>query len=221
MRYLYYKIVLRGIFLTVALLLMANSVLSQQIVLDTYEQGLSDQWEAKSFKGETLYEVTTEDGIRCIKATAKASASALYYKIKYDVSKYPIIQWRWKISSVLQKGNALTKGGDDFAARVYVVFPSTFFWRTKAINYVWANTLPKGSSVPNAFTKNVFMIAVESGNELAGKWVVETRNLLEDYRNAFKKDPGKAGAVAIMTDTDNTGEQASAWYGPIILGSDR
>ena len=201
---------------------IVSPALAQEIiVLDSYEQGLSEKWVSKSFKGQTRYEFTEEQGIRCIKATSKASASALYYKIKYDVHKYPIIQWRWKISGTLSKGNALTKEGDDFAARVYVVFPSTFFWRTKAINYVWANTLPKGASVPNAFTKNVIMIAVESGNKLVGQWVEETRNLLEDYRNAFKKDPPKAGAVAIMTDTDNTGEQATAWYGPIILRTSR
>ena len=188
---------------------------AQEILLDDYEEGLSDQWEQKSFKGETRYEVTVEDGQRCIKATSRSSASALYYKIKYDARKYPLIQWRWKISKVLAKGNALTKEGDDYAARVYVVFPSTFFWRTKAINYVWANTLPKGKAVPNPFTGNVIMIAVESGNELAGTWVQETRNLLKDYKKIFKKDPPRIGAVAIMTDTDNTGEEATAWYGPI------
>jgi len=45
-------------------------------------------------------------------------------------------------------------------------------------------------------------------------------NLLEDYRKCFGEDPPKAGAVAIMTDTDNTGEQAAAWYGTIRLLSD-
>jgi len=189
--------------------------LAREIVLDTYEGGLSDQWEQKSFKGETRYEGTVEDGYRCIKATSRSSASALYYKIKYDQRKYPLIQWRWKISRVLAKGNALRKEGDDYAARLYVVFPSTFFWRTKAINYVWANTLPKGKAVPNPFTGNAIMVAVESGNDLAGKWVRATRNVLDDYRKVFKKDPPRIGAVAIMTDTDNTGEEATAWYGPI------
>jgi len=133
--------------ITVTLLGRVPLVPAQEIVLDPYEEGLSDQWEEKSFKGETRYEVTVEDGQTCVKATSRSSASALYYKIKYDARKYPVIQWRWKISKVLAMGNALTKEGDDYAARVYAVFPSTFFWRTKAINYVWANTLPKGKAV--------------------------------------------------------------------------
>jgi hypothetical protein len=50
-----------------------------------------------------------------------------------------------------------------------------------------------------------------------GQWLEEKRNLVEDYRKCFGEDPGKAGGVAIMTDTDNTGEKAMAWYGPIRL----
>jgi regulator of sigma D len=61
------------------------------------------------------------------------------------------------------------------------------------------------------------MIAVESGSARVGQWLDEKRDLLEDYRKCFGEDPPKAGAVAIMTDTDNTGEQAVAWYSPIRL----
>jgi hypothetical protein len=41
------------------------------------------------------------------------------------------------------------------------------------------------------------------------------RNLLDDYRQAFGEEPPNVGAIAIMTDTDNTGETAVAWYGDI------
>jgi hypothetical protein len=59
------------------------------------------------------------------------------------------------------------------------------------------------------------MIAVESGPELAGQWVTVRRNVVDDYRKAFGEDPPQVGAIAIMTDTDNTGESATAWYGDI------
>jgi hypothetical protein len=59
------------------------------------------------------------------------------------------------------------------------------------------------------------MVAVESGDGNAGRWVDEERNLVEDYRRAFGENPPMVGAVAIMTDTDNTGEHAVAWYGAI------
>ena len=63
------------------------------------------------------------------------------------------------------------------------------------------------------------MLAVESGNRKAGQWVFEERDLLADYRLLFGTDPQAANAIAIMTDTDNTGENAEAWYGDISLST--
>ena len=192
-------------------------VRADEILLDDYKKGLSPGWIEKSFKGKTDYQVTREDGQWCIKATSRSAASALYYKIKYDIRDYPILTWRWKVDHVIAKGSALHKDGDDYGARVYVVFPSWAFWKTKALNYIWANKLPIGQAVANPFTANAMMIAVQSGPGLTGKWVEETRNVLEDYRRYFGTDPSRAGAIAIMTDTDNTGEEAAAWYGPIRI----
>jgi hypothetical protein len=199
------------------LLFPTPSALASDILLDDYQQGIGKNRKEKSFKGSTRYEVVREDGQLCIKATSEASASALYYEIEFDPRDYPFLAWRWKVSNILAKGDELNKEGDDYAARVYVVFPSALFWRTKAINYIWANKLPAGQAVPNPFTSNACMIAVQSGPSLVGQWLEEKRDLLEDYRKCFGEDPGKAGAVAIMTDTDNTGEQAVAWYCPIRL----
>ena len=188
-----------------------------EILLDDYKHGLSPKWEEKSFKGKTEYQVTREDKQLCIKASSNASASGLFYKIDYDSKEYPLLMWRWKVDHVLSKGDARYKDGDDYSARVYVIFPSWAFWRTKALNYVWANKFPQGEAVPNAFTKNAMMIAVESGPERTGQWIEEKRNVLEDYRRYFGGHPPKVGAIAIMTDTDNTGEAATAWYGPISI----
>ena len=204
----------------VIFMLSCLTVSAEEILIDEYKDGLSRKWEEKSFRGRTKYEVTREDNVFCVKATSTASASALYYKIRYDAKNYPILNWRWKVNGVLSKGNALYKNGDDYAARVYVVFPSLAFWRTKALNYIWANRLPEGDAVPNAFTSNAVMIAVESGPERTGQWVEERRNILLDYHKFFGTDSPEVGAIAIMTDTDNTGEDAIAWYGPIRILSD-
>lgn len=69
----------------------------------------------------------------------------------------------------------------------------------------------------NAFTANAKMIAVESGNGNAGQWLTEERDLFADYRTLFGVDPPEAQAIAIMTDSDNTGGVAEAWYGEILL----
>jgi hypothetical protein len=190
---------------------------AREKVLDDYRHGLGKGWQEKSFAGHTRYVVEEGPDGRHIKATSNAAASALYYRIEYEPGQWPLLRWSWKIEKTLARGDARRKDGDDYAARVYVVFPSVLFWQTRALNYIWANRLPKGEALANAFTANTVMIAVQSGDELAGRWRTEERNIVADFRRHFGSEPPKVGAIAIMTDTDNTGESAVAWYGPIFL----
>lgn len=187
------------------------------ITLDDYQQGLAKGWQEKVFKGRTTYTATQKDGQPCIAAFSQAAASGLFFEISFAPETRPILTWQWQVEHVLTQGDARRKAGDDYAARVYVVFPSLLFWRTKALNYIWDNRLPKETFIGNAYTKNAMMVVVESGPEKTGKWVTERRNIKEDFIKAFGETPPQVGAIAIMTDTDDTGETAKAWYGPIRI----
>ncbi len=206
-------------FIISLLIFTPSTVESAEIVLDDFSNGLKPEWSHKSFVGQTTYELIKDQNRPCIKATSKGTSSGLYYKINFDPKDYPLISWTWKVDHVLKKGNVYNKDTDDYAARIYVVFSSFFFWNTRAINYIWANTLPAGDAVLSTYTDNSVMIAVESGPENTGIWREEKRNILEDYKKFFNSEPGEVNAIAIMTDTDNTGEEASACYGPIRVMS--
>lgn len=169
------------------------------------------------FKGRTAYRVIREETGSVLQAKSHDAASVLILEQEIDLQKFPFLSWRWKVKNILAKGDARRKEGDDYAARIYVVFPHGFFPKTRTINYIWANRLPPGSIVPNPFTANAMMVAVESGAENAGAWMIESRNVRADYRAIFGEEPPLAGAVAIMTDTDNTGGSAVAWYDDIRL----
>lgn len=177
-------------------------------------------WDTKSFKGTTEYRPVTEGGRVVVRAVSHGSASGLIKKISFQPAKYRYLRWSWKVSHTVRGGDEKTKAGDDYAARVYVLFPGRFFWQLKAINYIWANKLAKGAAIQNAFVSNARMIAVESGNGKAGQWLSEERDLFADYRALFGEDPPDAEAIAIMTDTDNTGGSAEAWYGDIVLSTE-
>jgi len=178
-------------------------------------------WESKNFKGTTEYHLVKEDGRAVVKATSHDTASGLIRKISFQPSKHRYLRWSWKIAGTIKGGDEKLKSGDDYAARIYIVFPGKYFWQMKAINYIWANKLTKGNFVPSAYAAGSKMVAVESGNGKAGQWLTEERDLLADYRTLFGTDPPEAEAVAIMTDTDNTGGVAEAWYGDIILSTVR
>jgi len=188
-----------------------------EIIIDDFSNGLGPGWTEKSFKGKTLYTVNQDEGQSYLRATSNGTASALYYKIEYDPREYPYIAWKWKVDNIIEKGDATKKSGDDYAARLFVVFPSPFFVSTETLNYIWANKLPKGSSVPCPYMENNFMISVQSGPAKTGKWLAESKNIYEDYIKYFAKQPRKVGAIAIMTDTDDTKEKASARYGTIAI----
>ncbi|MDR3580075.1 MAG: DUF3047 domain-containing protein [Oryzomonas sp.] len=178
-------------------------------------------WEAKSFKGTTVYSLMRDDDRTVVKAVSKGTASGLFKKVKLDPKNFRYLRWSWKIAGTVKNGDETTKAGDDYAARVYVVFPGRFFWQTKAINYIWANRLARGEAIPNAFTSHAMMLAVESGPGRAGQWLAEERDILADYRRLFGDEPREIGAIAIMTDTDNTSSEATAWYGDITLSTAR
>jgi hypothetical protein len=160
-----------------------------------------------------------EDGRKFVKAKSSNAASGLIYKIEYDPEKYPFILWNWRVDKIIAGGDATQKSKDDYSARIYIAFPEFFFWNSKLINYIWANKLPKNNAIPSPFTSNSMMVGVESGNASTGKWITETRNIYEDYTRFFGRKPTRVSAIAIMTDTDETGGSTSASYGPIAICS--
>lgn len=204
------------------------------------ENALPIYWEPlylKDITRHTNYRLVNIGGQSVIEAKADASASGLIRKISIDPKEYPIIRWRWKITGLLKKGNVHQKSGDDYPARIYILFkydPTKlgFFEKLKyeiiklfygeypplaALNYIWASNAPKGLVVPNAYTERAMMFVVESGTKKLNRWVQEERNIYADYRKAFKGDPPMISGVAIMTDTDNTGEAVTAYYGDIFF----
>lgn len=198
------------------------------------------EWKPLTFKKierHTLYKLVKEDDTVVIKAVAEASASGLTREIKINPKEYPVIQWRWKVSNILKKGDVRKKEGDDYPARIYITFeydPNKlgFFEKAKyeaakllygqyppqgAINYIWESKAPIGTIIPNPYTDRVKMIVVESGEAKLNQWVNEERNLFEDYKKAFGEEPPMISGIAIMTDTDNTGETVTAYYGDILF----
>ena len=204
------------------------------------ENALPGDWKPLTFKKierHTSYTLVKDGETTVVKASANASASGLIRKITIDPKEYPIVQWRWKVSNLLQKGDVTRKEGDDYPARIYIAFEYDpkrlgFFEKAKyqgarllygeypplgAINYIWESRAPKGTVVPNPFTDRVKMIVVESGESMLNQWVSEERNIYEDYKKAFGDEPPAISGVAIMTDADNTDESAIAYYGDIVF----
>jgi len=192
-------------------------------------------------KTEAVYERgEREDGTPIIIATSNNAISTVTTPVTADPNIFQYLEWEWKIESVLEKGDLNKKDGDDFAARVYITFdydPSNLGFRERmryrlyktftsfdiplrSLNYIWANKAEVGTTAESPFTNWVQYIAVQSGNDNAGEWFTEKRNILDDFREVFGEDPPPISGITIMTDSDNTGETTRAYFGKITLSKE-
>lgn len=183
----------------------------------------------------TRYQLVSDSGKTVVQAHADKSMSGLIHTVRVDTRRYPRLRWRWKIAAPVAGADMTQKAGDDYAARVYVMFDyplarlplsdrikmkvaqSLYGQRlpTAALNYVWDNRQPVGTIQANTYTDRARMIVVRSGGADAQAWMTETRDLRADFKAAFGEDAPDVVAVAIATDTDNTGSRARAWYGDL------
>ncbi len=197
-------------------------------------------WKPLTFKKierHTAYTLVKQGEGVAVKAVSENASSGLTREIKINPKEFPIIQWRWKVTNVYKNGDVTRKEGDDYPARIYITFeynPNkvSFFEKAQyeavnlfygqyppiaAINYIWESKAPKGTMVPNPYTDKVIMFVVESGTDRLNTWVTEERNLYQDYKKAFGEEPPMISGVAIMTDTDNTKESATSFFGDILF----
>lgn len=193
--------------------------------------------EFRNIKRHSRYSLESVDGTTVVRAETDDSASGLIVRKPLDPEKTPILVWRWRISNIYEQGDAFNRNGDDYPARIYVAFAfepdragvfekaaraaAGLFYDGDlpgtALNYIWANRLETGRIIPNVYSDETRMIAVDSGAKKAGQWVAHRRNLKEDFRAAFGREAPAIIGIGIMSDSDNTGEKATAWYGDISL----
>lgn len=175
-------------------------------------------WEPHSFNGRTRYQLVTRDGRAAVRAECDGgTGSGLVLRRKIDLRATPVVAWRWRVDAVYSGLDPHSQSGDDYPARLYVVDEhSVLRWRTRAINYVWANSQPQGSDWPNPFTDKAHMVAVASGAPTGNDgWHTAKRNIRADFERFHDRELDSVNAVAIMTDCDNAGQSTEAWYGAI------
>lgn len=191
------------------------------------------------------FAMVDDAGVTVLRVRSQAAAGTLAHALSVATDSSPALAWRWKIDRVVAKANLETKQGDDFAARVYVFFDLpqgelSFGERATlalarlvhgeslpaaGICYVWDNRHARGTAAWNPYWGRIRMVVLESGNELAGKWVAEKRDLRADFIAAFGARDGKpvpaVTGIAVGNDTDQTREAATAWFGDVRIEASR
>lgn len=182
-------------------------------------------------KRDTVYTLTREDGRTVLRAAADGSASLYLTRFDPAVAVPATLQWRWKTDALVPGADNRDKKLEDAPLRVIVGFDGDFSTLPSSekgflladlpfatLMYIWSDHVPVESVIPSAHTSRVKMLVVASGFGGLGRWQAVRRNPAADYRRAFGAAPGRVLSVAVMTDTDNTGEKAVGEYADIRFG---
>lgn len=216
---------------------------NQEMLLGDFSQqtkSLPESWKPLVFDSideHTEYTLVDDQNIKVVKAKSNESASGLTKKIRFNPKEYPYLSWRWKVNKAIAETDVTSKSGDDYAARVYIIFKynvedlsedeqSNVGWYKffngelpplATINYIWGNKMAVGRIVSSPYTDLVKMVILKNKDSALKEWHLEERNIYEDYKKAFGEAPKDVISIAIMTDTDNTEAAAESYFGDIVV----
>jgi hypothetical protein len=183
----------------------------------------------------TQYDFVDDQGVIVLHAVADGAASLLGYKLAFDLNAAPMLTWRWKTARLIATADNAVASKEDSPVRIVLEFEGDKSKLSLAdkgtlatskllsgrelpfatLMYIWSNKEPVGKIIPGPRTPRIQMVVASSGSSGVGAWQTISRNVVEDYKRAFGEEPGKLTGVAVLTDTDNTGEKTESWYGDI------
>lgn len=182
------------------------------------DNGLPAPWRIVRFDGNvppTRYRLREWDGVTAVEAHAAKSMALLARPLEVDLSKTPVLCWRWRIDAPLKNADIARRAGDDTAAHIHLGFaarPGLALREDAALMYVWDNRHAVGTWLENAHSGRARMRVQRSGAADAGRWVDERRDLAADFLQAFGRAPERLVGLGLASDTDNTGEDARAGF---------
>jgi Protein of unknown function (DUF3047) len=194
-------------------------------------------WILHPSKRKTEYLRETQDGVAVVQARAHASASGLMHRLDVPVSASTRLSWRWKVDELIASADLRDRSSSDSPVRIVLAFDGdksrlpgkeqAFFERVKlfagqdmpyaTLMYVWDNRVPVEEIISNGHTSRVRKIVASSGVQELKKWCSFQRKIAQDFERAFGEKPGRLLGVALLTDTDNTGEFTTGYYADLQL----
>ncbi len=216
------RLSLLTIFLFVPILLWAPFLFAETLVCLDFEKdtvgNFPSGWSSRDEETRgKVYSVQREENNQFLHADARAASVQVAYEKKWPLKEFPLLRWRWRARIFPEGTDERVKSGNDNVASVYVVLGG---WPIpRALKYIWSDILPLGFSFDSPHSSWTKMIVQRTGRFPLNQWVVEERNVFEDYRKLFgDSDPSPAArGIALLTDSDNTGTRAVGDYDHICI----
>ena len=182
--------------------------------------GVPDGWQRHDW-GSPKYDFTVvaEGPWRVLRMRSEIDNSTISKEVRIAVRQSPILVWRWKVVTLPAKADSRLRETDDQAAQLYVTFPRFLERiRSRIIGYVWDTTAPAGTIVKSPSAGAVTYVVVRSGRADAGRWLTETRNVYDDYKQIYGEEPPEEiRLVSLAIDSNDTRSTAESYVGEIFF----
>lgn len=197
------------------------------------------KWLHCAFPGKksTHYRAVRLDGRDAVLSESDSSASMLRQNLRVEPANLGKLSFSWKVPKMIAGADMTQRDSDDSPVRLVLAFEgdrSKFSAKNAMLSelalaltgeplpyatlmYVWGTHSAPESVIVNTRTDRIRKLVIESGPGHLGRWLDYERDVRADYEKAFGEAPGALVGIAIMTDSDNTRQQATAWYGPVAL----
>lgn len=194
---------------------------ADRVVIESFSQGVDEKgipigWELKENEGAPQTTLVKENNDHVLHLVSNRASFGLTKEIEVDLKQYPFINFRWKAAELPKGGDFRQKETDDQAGQLYVVF-GTFKLTAKIVGYLWDNKAPKLTTGVSPAWGKTRLIVLQSGSENIGKWMWERRNVYDDYKALFGKEPPKANLISIFINSQHTKSRAECYYGEIYF----
>jgi len=197
-------------------------------------QGLPDQKMPM-----TRFALVDIDGRRALRIEADRSYGNLVHPLNPGTSSTFQLAWSWRVERPLA-ADLRTKAGDDTAVKVCVFFDLALDRipfgerqllrlaraRTQehlpgaTICYVWDALLPADTPLPNAYTRRMRYLVLQSGAAQPGEWRTERRDVGADFARIFGDESAQMPPVigiAVGADADNTAGRSLAHVADLVI----
>lgn len=181
--------------------------------------GIPEGWRLEKKTGDPQIKVEQSGDNAYVRFVSNNSSFGLTKELKFEIKDYPYLNWKWMVTRLPEKGDFLKKETDDQAAQIYVLFPRfPTKVNTEIVGYYWeSNPKNKGLEGESPAWSKSKVIVLQAGPEKLNQWVSEKRNVYEDYKKVFKKEPPKTGGISLYINTQHTQGKAESFFDEIFF----
>ena len=188
-------------------------------------------WEFDRVDRPSKYEIVEKAGRSVLRMESIGGGSGLIGQEHLRAEEGLSLRWRWRADRLPEVSDPLRRSGDDFAARIYVIFEQDEDeagwlerWALRNAPFRDEGILPERGIAyaltdhtglpdhyPNPYSSRVVMFPVTLDESETGEWQDAESNPVADYRKAFADAPPERFRLAIMCDSDDSDSRSLAW----------